>query len=172
MSKCPCYHDEENWLHERGVCWGTKEREPCSCGGDELKCNFYEEVRNTAKREKEQADSKGLRGEFQSYQFVEDGTYVVKDGVLYKLVPKVTYYPGAALFNVLTGETHYQTNYARVVNMSPKELAEFIEADRNKPWCTPAGYPCKYLQDDDFAHYGRCELCALEWMNKEENHDD
>lgn len=23
------------------VCYGTKEREECTCGGDESKCNFY-----------------------------------------------------------------------------------------------------------------------------------
>lgn len=30
------------------VCWGTREREPCECGGDEAKCDFYEEVRQKA----------------------------------------------------------------------------------------------------------------------------
>ena len=45
MSVCSCYRDMENWLHERGVCYGTKECEPCSCGGDESKCNFYPEKR-------------------------------------------------------------------------------------------------------------------------------
>lgn len=50
MSICICYHDEPNFLHERGVCYGTKEKEPCSCGGDETKCDFYEEVRSRAKK--------------------------------------------------------------------------------------------------------------------------
>ena len=45
MSVCLCYHDEQNFLHERGVCYGTKEKEPCSCGGNPVKCDFYEEVR-------------------------------------------------------------------------------------------------------------------------------
>lgn len=45
MSICLCYHDEQNFLHERGVCYGTKEKEPCSCGGNPVKCDFYEEVR-------------------------------------------------------------------------------------------------------------------------------
>lgn len=47
MSVCSCYRDRENWLHERGVCYGTKECEPCSCGGDESKCDFYPEKRKT-----------------------------------------------------------------------------------------------------------------------------
>lgn len=45
MSICMCYHDEQNFLHEYGVCYGTKEKEPCSCGGNPVKCDFYEEVR-------------------------------------------------------------------------------------------------------------------------------
>lgn len=27
---------------EYGVCWGTKECEMCSCGGNEKKCDFYD----------------------------------------------------------------------------------------------------------------------------------
>ena len=27
------------------LCFGTKEREQCSCGGDRTKCDFYPEVR-------------------------------------------------------------------------------------------------------------------------------
>ncbi|MBQ2059489.1 MAG: hypothetical protein II488_06900 [Firmicutes bacterium] len=65
---------------------------------------------------------------------VEDGTYVVKDSVLYKLVPKVTYYPGAAMCNVLTGETHYPTNYAMVTNLSRDMLARFLGETAAK-WC-------------------------------------
>ena len=45
MSICLCYHNEQNFLHEHGVCYGTKEKEPCSCGGNPVKCDFYEEVR-------------------------------------------------------------------------------------------------------------------------------
>lgn len=35
--KCSCYHEE----HGYPECWGTKERETCSCGGDKTKCTFY-----------------------------------------------------------------------------------------------------------------------------------
>lgn len=45
MNICKCYRDEQNFLHERGVCYGTKDREPCSCVGNPAKCDFYEEVR-------------------------------------------------------------------------------------------------------------------------------
>ena len=49
MVICNCYHDDINWLNQRGVCWGTKECEPCSCKGNELKCDFYPEVIEKAK---------------------------------------------------------------------------------------------------------------------------
>lgn len=58
MEKCNCYHEEKRicgWLSPQvpvtkpvGVCWGTKEREECSCGGDQSKCNFYPEKRADA----------------------------------------------------------------------------------------------------------------------------
>ena len=58
MKKCNCYHKTEyitGWEspHEaiteiRTECWGTPERDYCSCGGDRRKCDFYEDVRKTA----------------------------------------------------------------------------------------------------------------------------
>ena len=67
MKKCDCYHTE---LHRRytynpmtgapighdvevGVCWGTKECEECSCGGNETKCDFYPEVRKKGRKKRE-----------------------------------------------------------------------------------------------------------------------
>lgn len=47
---CKCYHAERNFLGKIGVCWGTKECEACSCGGDESKCDFYEYVRERVKK--------------------------------------------------------------------------------------------------------------------------
>lgn len=35
--KCDSYKVE----YGRTVCYGTKEREVCTCGGDKDKCNFY-----------------------------------------------------------------------------------------------------------------------------------
>lgn len=46
---CECYHVVEagTWL-ERSECWGTKERDVCSCGGDEAHCTFYPEKARAA----------------------------------------------------------------------------------------------------------------------------
>lgn len=57
MVNCSCYHDEINFIGQRGVCWGTKEMEPCSCGGDAAKCDFYDYVRERAKKPSTNYDS-------------------------------------------------------------------------------------------------------------------
>lgn len=66
MKKCECYHENVRKVPQydaftglyRGsfdekyaVCWGTKECEECSCGGDKTKCSFYPEVRKKAEQE-------------------------------------------------------------------------------------------------------------------------
>ena len=61
LEKCKCYHSKleniythDNRITQRivGHCWGTKECEPCSCNGDELKCDFYDYVRERAEKER------------------------------------------------------------------------------------------------------------------------
>ena len=39
----------DNWAGTNGRCWGTKECEPCYCGGDESKCDFYPKKREEVK---------------------------------------------------------------------------------------------------------------------------
>lgn len=39
------YERNDKTLQFREECWGTKEREVCSCGGDTTKCTFYPEIR-------------------------------------------------------------------------------------------------------------------------------
>lgn len=47
---CECYRSEKNFLGKVGSCWGTAERDACSCGGDKSKCDFYPAVRETEKK--------------------------------------------------------------------------------------------------------------------------
>lgn len=48
---CNAYHDEANYLGKKGVCWGTKEQEPCNCEGNPLNCNFYpEKIKETEEK--------------------------------------------------------------------------------------------------------------------------
>jgi hypothetical protein len=65
MTKCDCYHTQEKLQRlyhpftgephpiniTVGVCYGTKECDECTCGGDRSKCNFYPEIREKAKKE-------------------------------------------------------------------------------------------------------------------------
>lgn len=56
-------------------CLGTKEVEPCSCGGDESKCDFYPEKRKAAEKKMNTAEM-WLKAQ-------EDGkTYIVKQQTL------------------------------------------------------------------------------------------
>lgn len=47
--KCP--KNNGAYEEEYGVCWGTREQDVCSCGGDRTLCDFYPEVREKAKTE-------------------------------------------------------------------------------------------------------------------------
>jgi hypothetical protein len=59
LKRCSCYHEEvihcfdvnkvEPEYKTIGRCLGTKERDTCSCGGYEAKCDFYPEKREAAK---------------------------------------------------------------------------------------------------------------------------
>ena len=64
-NRCQCYHTQKKLRYtynpitgspiphdiEVGVCWGTKETDECSCGGDETQCDFYPEIREKARKE-------------------------------------------------------------------------------------------------------------------------
>ncbi len=43
--RCKCYYTEGG----EGLCYGTKEREPCDCGGDESRCDYYPAKRDRYK---------------------------------------------------------------------------------------------------------------------------
>ena len=58
---CKCYHAEKNFLGTIGMCWGTKERDPCNCEGNESQCDFYEKVRQRARVQKPQTNGDSLR---------------------------------------------------------------------------------------------------------------
>lgn len=64
MSKCTCYYVKTERIYtyhtltgrpivhdvDVGVCWGTRERDPCSCEGNMEKCDFYPTVREKEKK--------------------------------------------------------------------------------------------------------------------------
>ena len=60
MKVCKCYRTRFKGATDatQGYCIGTKECEDCSCGGNELKCNFYEHIRERARLEQTEAIKK------------------------------------------------------------------------------------------------------------------
>lgn len=46
---CSCWQKGHWWIKGMDTCMGTREQEPCTCGGDRRKCDFYEHVRNEVK---------------------------------------------------------------------------------------------------------------------------
>lgn len=79
MNKCDCYRVEPEihcFVDEKGVpiyesinvprCRGTKESDVCDCGGDKLKCNFYERVRAEAAEEKNLSTTKNVLEEIEN----------------------------------------------------------------------------------------------------------
>lgn len=74
---CDAYHarkdvryiNRESYYEVVPECWGTKERDVCSCGGDRTRCDFYPKVREKAKQ-KNFAVRDWIQGTFEN-----DGTY-------------------------------------------------------------------------------------------------
>lgn len=62
MEVCSCYRIKDRiigWedpytpkIETIEVCYGTREQDVCSCGGDRTKCNFYPKTREKALKEK------------------------------------------------------------------------------------------------------------------------
>jgi hypothetical protein len=70
---CECYRDEKNFLGKFGTCWGTAERDACSCGGDKSKCDFYPNVREEEKKPITNADRIRAMTDEELAEFLYDG---------------------------------------------------------------------------------------------------
>lgn len=87
--KCSCWHKEQYWagwetnimgnsepiIKEKYVCWGTPEKDVCSCGGDPIKCDFYPENRQKVQNQI-QTELDKLELEFYRY-------YILKNDLQY-----------------------------------------------------------------------------------------
>lgn len=58
MEKCNCYREYMSVGFDTGRarCFGTRECDPCTCGGDESKCNFYPEKRENANKNQNETE--------------------------------------------------------------------------------------------------------------------
>ena len=119
-NKCDCYHIQTERRHtyhitaepiyydaEVGVCWGTKERDRCACGGDRTQCDFYPEVRAKAFKEQEP--------KFGEWISVKDRLPTYKDG-------KVLIYTA---YGISIGEKTISNRW-RGDNAIPKQITHWM----------------------------------------------
>lgn len=55
--------------HEKTVCYGTKECDPCSCGGDPSKCDHYPEKRAKAEKARAALTLEQLRADAEEFGY-------------------------------------------------------------------------------------------------------
>lgn len=91
MKLCESYHHKVNLFDGDyvGECWGTKECEPTYCQGNPIKCQFYPEIAEQAKREIEQQENSFAKKQTQSYFTQEEIIEIVNEAArkLNKTVP-------------------------------------------------------------------------------------
>lgn len=136
---CKCYRAERNFLGKVGVCFGTKERDPCSCGGDKRKCDFYPEKAITLDGRK-------------VFKFMLDDEdaqiQVIKDAKKY----------GLAVMRL-------RTNADRIRAMSDEELATFLVQTMTCTACRDMhGGECPKPKD---YKEKKCSDMILEWLKQE-----
>lgn len=123
MDKCDCYcesYEITGWLGPyeqirklRKRCNGTKERDECSCGGDRIKCNFYPEVREMAKK------NIGIQDAINHFK------YGISHDIFQEPVASYAEMAVVALKKQLSTEK-VVTNADRIRAMTDDELADFF----------------------------------------------
>ena len=93
---------------------------------------------------------------------MKDGTYIVKDGVVYEVTPKIKM-PISKRVNVMTGEVYYPSNADRIRSMSDEELAELWWECVDCGEC-PVHRDCRMTGQD-------CKKLALDWLREEVNNN-
>ena len=53
--------------YKNGRCLGTKEVDPCNCGGDKVKCSFYENIRKQGRELEKTYESNYIKNAIASY---------------------------------------------------------------------------------------------------------
>ena len=90
---------------------------------------------------------------------VKDDVYIVKDGVLYKITPKIQM-PFSKRVNVMTGEVYYPSNADRIRQMTDEEQAEYIDQHTAEAmWCESPPKDCPPHEE--------CMKCILDWLKQE-----
>jgi hypothetical protein len=87
---------------------------------------------------------------------VDDGFYLVKNGITYKVDLPMNKMRFTKSINILTGEVHYPSNGDRLRSMNDEELADFITDDM-----------CGLICGDPLACEGQCKQKMLDWLKQE-----
>jgi len=85
---------------------------------------------------------------------VDDGWYLVKDGMTYRVDVPINKMRFTKSINILTGEVYYPSNADRIRAMTDEELARFLGVSDA---CPPSNPECEH----------ECYLCWLDWLKQE-----
>lgn len=182
--KCDCYHTqiEQRYTHhitaipvqyemEVGVCWGTKERDRCSCNGDRIKCDFYSEVREKAINEQknnriENSDDCLIVTYDYCHSDVPTLCIAREERDKVRVLNTIQGDQAFGMYYYLTGnaelkEKEIVTNADKIRSMNDKELAEFL-----------SDFHGDKIAMDEICHAGlcledeNCVGCTLKWLQK------
>ena len=101
-----------------------------------------------------------------SYPKVDDGFYLVKNGITYKVDLPMDKTRFTKRINILTGEVYYPSNFDRLRAMSVEEMALQV-AEWNHGDCPPFEFCPKHR--NEVTHYLECTpwKCWLDWLKQE-----
>lgn len=98
-----------------------------------------------------------------NYPEVDDGFYLVKNGITYKVDLPMDKTRFTKRINILTGEVYYPSNADRIRAMTDEELAELWWERVDCGEC-PVHKECKLTGQD-------CKRLALDWLKEEVSTD-
>lgn len=131
MDKCSCYDNEQ------GRCNGTRERDLCSCGGDETLCDFYPEKKAKARKK---------------YKTKEPRT----DGIdIHKIIDEAMEKKDRTV-SIFIGEAGMSVNVSPRTDEEPRWIpVTYIDSDRIRGYqCSACGY------EDEYDHHPYCAMCG------------
>ncbi len=102
-------------------------------------------------------DSYEYSGFERNYPKVDDGFYLVKNGITYKVDLPIGKTRFTKRINILTGEVYYPSNADRIRSMTDEDLAHAFAYQ-----C--AGRVCRGIPFDG---PNDCENCWLDWLKQE-----
>jgi hypothetical protein len=169
MDKCDCYHvqSKRKYIYDIftgdpiehdidiGVCWGTKECDECSCGGDKAKCDFYPEVRERVAKKPESNTEKFLQ--------------LVKENPTLPIVPMVYYEVVGEDYGSWVGSFgsayvgEYTMFYDRYFD-DREEFKEYYYDYHDEELCEMFGYE-PWVNEVTFSQ-GKCTRAEVEKNNK------